>query len=263
MARLLPTIAAACLALITPVLGISYPTTIEVDLIFPRNETYDNMTGFPIVFALQNADAAGTFGWNIDWEFVWLDGDEDEKFLDSYSGPWITDSTTLNDFRYIGDDAMLLAGRVYHENGYYLRPGTYAVYWTYDTAICYGSGRTTYIDGGYTVATASLASERLIFTVVADGSGLGFEIPVGECPAYAGQWTAKSGTATDCPNNAANSTAEPDPCAAQISQDQISCLQDWFGGSNESEVCTSSLERWDVLGESGEASGVGYLCSHT
>ncbi|KAL6235795.1 hypothetical protein BDW75DRAFT_239887 [Aspergillus navahoensis] len=44
---------------------LSYPATIEVDLLFPRNETYNNMTGFPIVFALQNADAASTFGWDL------------------------------------------------------------------------------------------------------------------------------------------------------------------------------------------------------
>ncbi|KAL3434489.1 hypothetical protein BDV09DRAFT_169961 [Aspergillus tetrazonus] len=49
------------------------PKTIEVDLLFPRNEIYNNMTGFPIVFALQNADAAGKSGWDIDWQSTWLE----------------------------------------------------------------------------------------------------------------------------------------------------------------------------------------------
>ncbi|KAL3459523.1 hypothetical protein BJX64DRAFT_264744 [Aspergillus heterothallicus] len=252
MARLLSLLPATCL-LIASALGLSYPTTIEIDLLFPRNETYSNMTSFPIVLALQNANAAGTFGWNIDWEFVWLDGDEDEKFSDSYSGPWITDSTTLNDFRYTGGDSIILAGKLYHENGYYLRPGRYAVQWTYDTATCSGSGRTTYIDGGYTVASST---GSVIFTAVADDSGLGFEIPVDQCPVYADQWTARKGTDTDCPYPAANSTAEPDPCAARLNEEQVTCLQDWFRGNNESEVCTGSLQKWDVLGESGEATGI-------
>ncbi|KAL2802368.1 hypothetical protein BJX63DRAFT_415269 [Aspergillus granulosus] len=83
-----------------------------------------------------------------------------------------------------------------------------------------------------------------------DGGGLGFEIPVDECLVYSGQWTAGSGTSTDYPNRDLDFTAETDPCAAQLNQDQVSCLQDWFQGNNESDVCTPSLERWDVLGES-------------
>lgn len=43
---------------------------------------------------------------------------------------------------------------------------------------------------------------------------------------------------------------DPDPCTAQIRSEQISWLQDWFGGNNESEACQSSLKRWDVLGGS-------------
>ncbi|KAL4754066.1 hypothetical protein BDW72DRAFT_158061 [Aspergillus terricola var. indicus] len=246
-------------ALFTSVLCLSYPTTIEVDLLFPRNETYNNMTGFPVVFALQNADAAGTFGWDIDWQFTWLDGSEDEKFLDYYTGPQLIDSPTLNDFRYLADDILVIPGRIYRENNYYIRPGIYRVTWRYLTSTCSETESTTWIDGSTIIARAN---SSFIFTVVADGSGLDFEIPSDECPLYSGQWTAGSGTSTDCPDPDSKKYEDPDPCEARLSQEQISCLKDWFDGNNASEVCQSSLEKWDVLGESAAAvlaPGMAYL----
>jgi hypothetical protein len=248
MVRLRAFFWATCLALIPRVLAVDYPATIEVDLIFPRNETYNNMTSFPIVFALQNAEAALAFGYTIDWEFVWLGGDEVEKFLDAYTGPDISNSLYVGDFKYTHDDSVLVAGKVSNRNGYYLRPGTYAVQWTYDTVTCSVSDTsTTYHIGGDAYVTSG---GNVVFTAVADGSGLGFEIPVDECPVFSGQWTAGDGTAT-CPE-LSSFDAEPDPCKAQLGQEQIDCLQDWYRGNNQSEVCLASLERWDV--ESGAAS---------
>ncbi|KAL4820854.1 hypothetical protein BDW67DRAFT_73225 [Aspergillus spinulosporus] len=235
------------LALFTSVLCLSYPTAIEVNLLFPRNETYNNMTGFPIVFALQNADAAGTFGWDIDWQFIWLDGSEDEKFLDYYSGLHLIDSPTLNDFRYLADDILIVPGRILQENNYYIRPGIYRVAWRYLTSTCLESESITWIDGSTMIARAN---SSVVFTVVADGSGLDFEIPSDTCPLYSGQWTAGSGTPADCPDPDSSKYEDPDLCEAQLSQEQISCLKDWFGGNNASEVCQSSFEEWDVLGES-------------
>lgn len=242
------------LALITPVLGkkkLSYPTTVEVNLLFPRNETYNNMTGFPIVFAIQNAKAVDVFGWTLEWKFVWLDGDKEEKFLDHYTGPDLTDSSTFNEFRYIADDSFLAPGKIYTKNNYYLRPGTYLVNWEYRTSVCWGGKSRTYINGNSVVARSN---STVIFTAVDDGSGRDFEIPSDVCPLYTGQWTATESEASiDCPGTDSSSYIDPDPCAARISSEQISCLQDWFGGNNESEACQSSVKRWDVLGESAAA----------
>ncbi|RDW86377.1 uncharacterized protein DSM5745_03019 [Aspergillus mulundensis] len=247
------------LALVTPVLGISYPATIEIDLLFPRNETYNNMTGFPIVFALQNADAAGTFGWDFDWQFTRLDGDGNNKFLDFYTGSLLDDSPTSNDFRYQTDDILIVPGKIYSENNYYIRPGTYSVSWRYYTSTCTKTNGTTYINDQ---TMAAHANSTVIFTVVADGSGLDFEIPADECPVYSGQWTAESGTSSDCPVRDLEVLEPSDPCKAQLSKKQLSCLQNWFAGNNGSHVCHSSLKQWDVLRESAAASlvpGVPYL----
>lgn len=47
-----------------------FPATVEVDLVFPRNDTYAPAPLFPIVFAIQNAQAAAGLsfylGWSID-----------------------------------------------------------------------------------------------------------------------------------------------------------------------------------------------------
>ncbi|KAI9375536.1 hypothetical protein BJX61DRAFT_531497 [Aspergillus egyptiacus] len=230
MVRLAPLTVATCLALIPAALGVDYPVTIEVDLIFPRNATYNNMTSFPI------------------WEFVWLGGDEDEQFLSTYTGPTISNSIYRSDFRYTHEGSVIAAGQLYSQNGYSLRPGTYFVQWTYDTATCSVSDDTiTFIidlSGAYITSGGNV-----VFTVVSDGSGLDFEIPVDECPLYSGHWSADDGT-DSCPDPS-DFDVEPDPCKVQLGQEQIDCLQDWYRGNNESEACMVSLDRWD---ESGAAS---------
>lgn len=49
------------------VTAIDFPTTIELDVVFPRNETYSSTGTLPVVFAVQNAEAAFQFGYSITW----------------------------------------------------------------------------------------------------------------------------------------------------------------------------------------------------
>ncbi|KAK6540920.1 hypothetical protein TWF694_008304 [Orbilia ellipsospora] len=63
------------------------PANIEVDVIFPRNDTYSPADNFPIVLAVQNAALAYDFGFQVLWEVRNL----------SKSGP----STNLVDFESI------------------------------------------------------------------------------------------------------------------------------------------------------------------
>src|SRR3569833_1100481 len=53
---------------------IPLPTNIEIDLSFPRNDTYDHAKVFPIVFALQGAAAAWNFGFHFQWRLSYADG---------------------------------------------------------------------------------------------------------------------------------------------------------------------------------------------
>src|ERR1700684_4363211 len=51
----------------TVVQSITLPITIEIDLIFPLNQTYSRIDPFPVIFIIQNATAA----WNFGFEFYW------------------------------------------------------------------------------------------------------------------------------------------------------------------------------------------------
>lgn len=46
----------------------TFPTTVEVDLIFPRNTTYAPSVLMPIVFAIQNSQLAAPLDFNFQWD---------------------------------------------------------------------------------------------------------------------------------------------------------------------------------------------------
>ncbi|KAI1375638.1 hypothetical protein F4677DRAFT_421929 [Hypoxylon crocopeplum] len=52
----------------TAVQAIEFPTTAEVHLIYPRNDTYAPTTLMPIVFAIQNSQLAAPLDLNIQWD---------------------------------------------------------------------------------------------------------------------------------------------------------------------------------------------------
>lgn len=49
------------------------PTTVELDIVFPQNDTYQRTSDFPIVFAVQNAATAVPYGFWIQWALTDLD----------------------------------------------------------------------------------------------------------------------------------------------------------------------------------------------
>ncbi|ROW15175.1 hypothetical protein VPNG_03015 [Cytospora leucostoma] len=49
---------------------ITFPTSVELDLVFPRDATYSPVALMPIVFAVQNSQAASSLGLTISWQFV-------------------------------------------------------------------------------------------------------------------------------------------------------------------------------------------------
>jgi hypothetical protein len=51
-------------------------STIEIDLVFPLNQTYAPINPFPVIFIIQNAAAA----WNFGFQFLWnINGTSDEE----------------------------------------------------------------------------------------------------------------------------------------------------------------------------------------
>jgi hypothetical protein len=61
---------------------LTFPATLEVDLIFPRNDTYAPTTLMPIVFAIQNSHYAAALDVKFDWT-VWQGSGYNTKFIAS------------------------------------------------------------------------------------------------------------------------------------------------------------------------------------
>jgi hypothetical protein len=65
-----PTLLGCCLVLLQLrccAAEVTFPTTVEVDLVFPRNDTYAPSAIFPIVLAVHNAHAAVALDPQIRW----------------------------------------------------------------------------------------------------------------------------------------------------------------------------------------------------
>ncbi|KAH8889606.1 hypothetical protein GQ53DRAFT_868447 [Thozetella sp. PMI_491] len=61
------------------------PAVLEVDIIFPRNETYARVDNFPVILALQNAPLAWDFGFHVSWSLRNLSKLTGSNFVDSES----------------------------------------------------------------------------------------------------------------------------------------------------------------------------------
>ncbi|KAB5571869.1 hypothetical protein GE09DRAFT_1268166 [Coniochaeta sp. 2T2.1] len=78
------TVLPAALLLATPVAANTFPATVEVDLIFPRNDTYAPSTIFPIVFAFQNTALVPSLNPGLDvllWDSTGNDVMADQPYL--------------------------------------------------------------------------------------------------------------------------------------------------------------------------------------
>lgn len=161
-------------AAIVAIADPSSPVGIEVDVLFPRNITYNNIGTPPIVFALQNAPTAAFFEYRIDWT---LDSD-DAYFFSSNS---FDEDNAGNMFNYTTGTTAILAHSGYWGDN--LDAGTYTLSWEYTTTTCDDRGDSTYI------RTGNVAKGILYFAVVDDGSGT--DISFAGCPQYLGNITAK------------------------------------------------------------------------
>jgi hypothetical protein len=50
-------------------------STLEIDLVFPLNDTYAPIDSFPVIFVLQNISVAWSFGFQFQWTITGVSGD--------------------------------------------------------------------------------------------------------------------------------------------------------------------------------------------
>lgn len=78
-------LAVAATAALSCPLVLAAPDTVELDLVFPRNETYPPVYPFPIVFALRNPAAIWPFDFNLFSTLEWW-SDEEDRVVSTRAG---------------------------------------------------------------------------------------------------------------------------------------------------------------------------------
>ncbi|KAF5631637.1 uncharacterized protein FTJAE_7838 [Fusarium tjaetaba] len=110
---------------------ISFPAIGEVDIVFPREDTYAGEAPFPVIFGLQNAPVLTTFSGTLNWELNSIaDADEGDQFQywrseeDSCILKWDLRWTTVCEPR--KDGSLLLKNNQFERSSnvtFTLRPG--------------------------------------------------------------------------------------------------------------------------------------------
>ncbi len=124
---------------------------VEVDLIFPRNETYAPGPFMPVVFAIQNSAIAASLAISISWSVSQLDGN-------ASSGSVLN----LRDANFTGSDPFFVYGLAQRVNG---TKGHWAASWDLSFNNC--SVRTQ-AGENYTTISQNLASSSVQFTTKPD-----------------------------------------------------------------------------------------------
>ncbi|KAJ5504780.1 hypothetical protein N7463_007654 [Penicillium fimorum] len=207
----------------TATANLSNPVGIELDVVFPRNTTYNNMTTPPIVFTLQNAPTAVFFEYRIDWE---LNSDDAYFFMSNI----FDESNNRKNFNYTSGTTAVLADSVYWGDN--LDAGSYTLSWSYTTTTCDHLGDSTLIQ------TGDVAAGKLYFTVVDDGSGT--DLSFTGCPDYLGNIMAK--TASEACPSLISKGWKPQPCSTKLNEKQVRCLDTYFDGKTDMDACESGFD---------------------
>ncbi len=217
----------AWLYLVSHVYGLlDYPATVELDIVFPLNKTYNNITQMPMVFALQNAKAAYTWGWSLKWTI---------GRVDAKPSSWIATGgkSSMGDIppHDTIDNIWYPAMQMY--NFTKLQEGRHYLKWEWVMSTCEKIGKKTI----YHVQDWQRSGE-VFFSIVVDGSGKDVDLST-ECPEYGSFGSATGGTtASECPFMDDEKTKhEPNPCAAKMNSVTAECVMANLTESGDKSSC--------------------------
>lgn len=184
--------------------AIEFPTTIELDVVFPRNETYNRMMALPVAFAVQNAEAAFQFGYSMTWTVETL-GSGNVRQQPEQTVP----AEAVNNTWYEWGNVTAF------DEDQPIEPGTYNLTVSFIMGSCTDTSTTVTV--GVTILEASVE-----FTVADDGTGKDVDL-TSDCPRFLDTLTIERLTGpvaatASCPVRAQR---EPDnisdPCHARMS----------------------------------------------
>lgn len=213
---------------------VTLPSNVAVDLVFPRNDTYNPAETFPVVFALQGASAAWTFGFFLEWRIRRAEGCEgecgivDTGRLSVDQGEFGSVSFTPDDYYLYEDDSTSLSGNWglgVAAGGF---EGAYSLEWDFGfLRNCSDEGGALQSEGGLTDFSGSNT-----FSVV-PGASPDIRRQLEDCPISGGAIGVEANL-NGCPSLGATGV-EADPCIVEVPDDVISKVvaQMAAGGSPE------------------------------
>lgn len=214
--------------------SVSLPSNVAVDLVFPRNDTYNPADTFPVVFALQGASAAWTFGFFFEWRIRRAQGCEgecgivDTGRLSVDQGEFGSVSFGSEDYYLYEDESTTLSGNWglgVAAGGF---EGAYSLEWDFGfLRNCSDDGGTIQSEGGLTDFSGSNT-----FSVV-PGASPDIRTQLEDCPVSGGAVGVQANL-DGCPSLSATEV-EADPCVVEVPEDVISNVvtQMAAGGSPE------------------------------
>lgn len=206
---------------------IEYPVTIEVDLIYPRPEAKARDEWLPIVFAIQNAEAAYFHGFTMTW-LVYPEGGGEFESIQTYT------SSSFQKFHYgmLDSDTAIVIGA--NSNTATVDPGRYNFTWEFSMVPCTVSGSLTTIESGTVVASDSF----FVDIVSGDAGNVGdLEDWIDKCPEVAAQVTIAESVLSSCPVLAENDNSRSvrrQMCDTMLlDAEQRGCLHSYFSGISD------------------------------
>jgi hypothetical protein len=193
------------------------PATVEIDIVFPLNQTYTLIDPFPVIFVIQNATVAWRFGFTLEWNITGVaDGD---SFTDIFGSGFLFGGENPVHPVPPPDPYIVVNSTRFPTVTEKVPAGKWTLGWSYSASPCTQSGNIIDIDlTGEVVAQGSLS-----FTVEAGGASPDF---TSSCPTLAGQ-VGMMADLLGCPQlgtpNASN------PCGAKVDAAQASSISAVLG----------------------------------
>jgi hypothetical protein len=202
--------AASCALTVTAAKNVTYPAMVEVDVVFPRNDTYGPAPVFPFVFAVQNLAAASAITpIEVFWGLIKHGSDQ------TLGGNQTLDTTDSANLHYANLWTRQLNGTE--------SAGTYELFWNVYYYKCLGEksnpGTSSGSQGGSFVFTLEAGAQQPDLATVLDA-----------CPAQnatiqiTDTWSMSASSSQDTCGVIANRHPDANPCAAKLDSAAVSSI---------------------------------------
>ena len=217
---------------------VPFPSNVEIDVIFPRNDTYDHAEVFPVVFAIQGAKAAWDFQFHFEWDINYADGYASDGLVEfgragnifdgvpAPSDPFIVTNRSISMYKASGDHKYRLSW----EFGFYTN--------------CTDHGSSFEIE-----SRAFNARGSLVFTVKSGAKKPDIAEP-GPCPLL-GSVVGMQGNSSGGCVHVGDSGISANPCAVTVNAAMASSVTSVIGTTNSYPSFTRTTTTSMTPGASG------------